>query len=286
MRGRGADRGAGRGSGQGVSLPARPRLLPLPCLVPCLVPALPDPPGVACPPRCGMPLPQKLPARMRPAARRCTLCAASSPTACNRRGGSTPRSCCTSCAAAACWRWRASRRRDTPPDTCTTSLRSGTATCCRTRAQVGGRHGQAATSWAAGRCCTALCARAACMVPDSDLGTLDSLAHTWCSSSVPFAMLLPWNAGQGGDSLEVCRQLLAHFKVEPSQYQIGRTRRGGGAGTWRQLAASLPGLPAFARGMRALLCLRPQHACWHLHVGPASMRWCTLTAGCSSGPGC
>ncbi|KAL4423973.1 hypothetical protein ABPG75_001274 [Micractinium tetrahymenae] len=42
-------------------------------------------------------------------------------------------------------------------------------------------------------------------------------------------------AGQGADGLEVCRQLLAHFKVDPSQYQIGRTRLFFRAGVLGQL---------------------------------------------------
>lgn len=47
-------------------------------------------------------------------------------------------------------------------------------------------------------------------------------------------VLLP-SAGQEADSLEVCSQLLAHFKVDPSQYQIGRTRRAGRAARKRRL---------------------------------------------------
>ncbi len=71
-----------------------------------------------------------------PAGRSCTLCGASSLTAPKCLTASMPPWCCTSCAAAGCWRSRALPARGTPPVMPTAHLLSATG-CCSTAAKVG-----------------------------------------------------------------------------------------------------------------------------------------------------
>jgi hypothetical protein len=154
-----------------------------------------------------------------------------------------PASCCTSCAAAACWRWLASQLLATPPATCTRSLRPAIGSSCQSWAQVcagpgrlgwGGLDGTLAAgggglSEERRPACMAACllGLTAVMRAPSAVACCTALPY----KSTPRAGRLP----AGVDALDVCKRLLAHFSVEPSQYQIGRSKLFFRAGVLGQL---------------------------------------------------